>query len=211
MSKASETYERVAAELLERFNHEFGLSSVEGKQRLHGERSGTNWEIDAKGVLRDGSGFVVIECRRYPRKKLDQESIAAVAYRIDDLGASGGIVVSPLQLQRGAGLVANASDVVHVQLDQDCTTTDYVLKFLGRVFVGASITEGAKAGADFSATVSRACKRCGTRFEPIGIERVCASCAGEPAAASPKSDVRKTTCCSQLALRSLSSESSFLV
>jgi hypothetical protein len=166
----------------ESFSHEFGLSSVEGKQRLSGYKSGTKWEIDAKGILQEGIGFVVIECRRYPSKRLDQESIAAVAYRIDDLGASGGIVVSPLELQKGAKLVADEGKMVHVRLNQDCTTTDYVMEFLGKVFVGAGISEKARIGATFSSTVCHPCEKCGKLFQFSGIERVCASCVDKPAA-----------------------------
>jgi hypothetical protein len=182
MSRKSDDYERVAAELLENFSHEFGLSKVEGKQRLSGHKSGTKWEIDAKGILREGIGFVVIECRRYPGKRLDQESIAAVAYRIDDLGASGGIVVSPLELQKGAKLVADEGKIVHVRLNQDCTTTSYVMEFIGKLFVGAEISEGARAGVTFSATVCHPCEKCGKPFQFIGIERVCASCVEKPVA-----------------------------
>jgi hypothetical protein len=47
MAKKWQTYEEVAAHLLDEFAAEFGLSRVEGKQIVDGQHSGTKWEIDA--------------------------------------------------------------------------------------------------------------------------------------------------------------------
>jgi hypothetical protein len=65
MKQKFETYEEVSQYLLNEFASEFGLSRVEGAQTVKGQRSGTNWRLDAKGVKKDGVGFVIIECRRY--------------------------------------------------------------------------------------------------------------------------------------------------
>ena len=46
-----ETYEQVAAYILNQFAAEFELERVEGKQNILG-KSGASWEIDAKGVRR---------------------------------------------------------------------------------------------------------------------------------------------------------------
>ena len=138
MSESSNwrTYEEVARYLLDKFAGFLGLERVEGKQFVPGVKSGTNWEIDAKGISSNGSGFLVVEIRRYTTSRLTQEALAAVAYRIDDVGADGGIVVSPLPLQLGAQKIADASRVVAVQLDQSSTTEQYVLRFLKNVMVG---------------------------------------------------------------------------
>lgn len=133
--KTWESYEEVAQYLLNQFASQFGLGHVEGKQCVPGE-SGTEWEIDAKGVANNGDGFLIIECRRYTKSKLSQESIAALAFRIQDTGANGAIVVSPLDLQSGAKLVAAHKNIQHVILDPKSTTTEYVLRFLNQVFVG---------------------------------------------------------------------------
>src|ERR1700675_4241463 len=87
-------YEEVARDLLNRFAQEFGLKFVEGKQRIQGLRSGTAWEIDAKGVAGGEEGFFIVECRRYTTSKQNQEKVSALAYRISDTGAVGGILVS---------------------------------------------------------------------------------------------------------------------
>lgn len=133
------SYEEVAQYLLNQFASHFGLGHVEGKQLIPGD-SGTTWEIDARGVKSDGEGFIIVECRRYTTSRLSQESIAGLAFRISDTGASGGIVVSPLELQSGAKLVAAHTGVQHVILDPQSTTTDYVMRFLNHVFLGFSDT-----------------------------------------------------------------------
>lgn len=137
LTKGWQSYEEVAQHLLNKFAEHFELGHVEGKQIIGGG-TGTDWEIDAKGVLDGGEAFVIIECRHYTKSRLNQESIAALAFRIQDTGAKGGIVVSPLELQRGAKKVAALASIQHVTLDPQSTTSDYILKFLNQVFVGIS-------------------------------------------------------------------------
>lgn len=134
-SKEWRTYEEVAQYLLEQFADHFGLGHVEGKQLVPGA-SGTNWEIDAKGIKSDGSGIVLVECRRHTTSKLSQEQLGGVAFRITDTGAQGGITVSPLDMQKGAKLIAAHANIVHVMLDPKSTTTEYMMKFLNKLFAG---------------------------------------------------------------------------
>jgi len=135
-NKKWRTYEEAAAYLLNQFAKKFGLKKVEGKQKLMGIVSGTEWEIEAKGVAEDEEIFIIVECRRYTTSKLDQESIGALAYRIKDTGVRGGIIISPFGLQKGAQKVANAENIVSVILDKDSTPQDYILKFLEQIKVG---------------------------------------------------------------------------
>ena len=134
------SYEEVAQYLLNQFAKTFGLGVVEGKQIVPG-KSGTNWEIDAKGLKTGEDGFVIVECRRYTTSRLKQENIGGLAYRIKDTGAAGGIIVSPLPLQEGAEIVAAHEGIKHVILDPNSSTSDYMLRFLNQIFVG--FTEGA--------------------------------------------------------------------
>jgi hypothetical protein len=138
-SKAWQSYEEVALYLLNQFAEHFQLGKVEGKQIIPGE-SGAEWEIDAKGIKCDGEGFIIVECRRHTRSRLNQESMAGLAFRIQDTGAQGGIVVSPLDLQSGAKKVAAYSHVQHVTLDPRSTTSDYMMSFLNQIFLGISET-----------------------------------------------------------------------
>ena len=134
-----ETYEQVARYLLEKMGDTLGLGleSVEGKQKLVG-KSGMEWEIDGKGVKADGEAIVVIECRRYTTSKLKPDAIGGLAYKIGDVGAAGGIVVTPIGVQQGGEKIAKYEGIDVIHLNKDATTTDFVLEFLERVFIGAS-------------------------------------------------------------------------
>ncbi|WP_166831390.1 hypothetical protein [Thalassoroseus pseudoceratinae] len=153
MMKKWETYEEVAAYLLDQFASAFGLSRVEGKQDIEGQRSGTKWQIDGKGVRSGDEGFMIVECRRFTTSKQNQERIGALAYRIIDSGADGGILVSPLGLQKGAEKIANAENITDVYLNEHSTCHEYTLKFLNRMMVG--IQEQATAGDSWECTVFR--------------------------------------------------------
>jgi hypothetical protein len=138
-STAWESYEDVARYLLEEIGDALGLEleRVEGKQTLVGE-SGATWEIEGKGIKAGTGAIVVIECRRYTTSKLKQKDMAAMAWTISDVGASGGIVVTPIGVQRGGQIVAKSAGIEVVHLDANSTTTDYVLKFLNKVFLGVT-------------------------------------------------------------------------
>lgn len=128
-----ETYEDAARAVVRDLVSELGLDSVEEKQIIHGRGSGTNWEIDGKGVR--GDGYFVIEARRKTSSRVKQEEMAALAYRVVDVGADGGILVSPLPLQEGAEKVARAGDIEHIRLAPGATPQDYVARFLDRIVV----------------------------------------------------------------------------
>jgi predicted polyphosphate/ATP-dependent NAD kinase len=133
-----ERYESVARDLLDHFREHFGFDRVESKQQIAG-RSGTSWEIDAKGVCEGtNSAVMLVECRQYRSKRLNQEAVAGLAYRITDTGTSGGIIVSPLPLQDGAKKVAEANNIIHVQLGPDSTSENFAIAFFCRIFVGLS-------------------------------------------------------------------------
>ena len=134
--KKCESYEQTARYLLHQFREKFGLKKVEGKQAIKGKRTGATYRIDAKGVCKGKEGFLVIECRRYTTSRQKQEQVAALAYRIQDAGASGGIIVSPLGIQKGAKKIAAAENIHTVLLDESSTKESYILQFLNQVMVG---------------------------------------------------------------------------
>jgi hypothetical protein len=173
--KAWSTYEEVATYLLDRNAKEFGLEKVEGKQSVPGQRSGTHWVIDAKGIKDDGIGFVIVECRRYTTSKQNQEKIGALAYRIIDTGASGGIIVSPMGFQSGAKKVASSEGILEVMLDANSTPHEFTMRFLNKVMAG--IHDAVSFGDMVTATVHRVCERCGNQFEIKGNEKTCPQCA----------------------------------
>jgi hypothetical protein len=122
--------------LLDQFATELGLDRVEGKQDLPGQRSGTSWEIDAKGVCQGNEGFVIVEFRRYSTSRQEQGKLGHLAYTIIDTGAHGGIIVSALGLQKGAEKIAAAENVVNVILNENCDRYEYIMKFLNKVMIG---------------------------------------------------------------------------
>jgi hypothetical protein len=133
--KAWDTYEQVAQFLLNQFAEVFQLGTVEEKQIVPGE-SGTDWQIDAKGVKEGEDGFVIVECKRHTKSRVNQEIIAGLAYRIKDSGATGGIIVTPIKLQKGAEIVAAHEGIKHVRLDKGSTHSDYIFQFLNQLFIG---------------------------------------------------------------------------
>ena len=152
-----ESYEVVARHLLGEIALELGLKLVEGEQVLTGE-SGAKWKIEGKGVLVDGDeAFVIIECRRYTTSRLKQEQVGGFANRIRDTGASGGILVSPLGLQDGAKLVADAANITSVLLDENSTSTEYLLRFLNRILAGLADT--ARATDNVTAELARGARQ----------------------------------------------------
>jgi hypothetical protein len=134
-----QSYEEVARHLLEQFANHFDLGRVERKQVVPGA-SGTNWELDAKAARRDSEAFLVVECRRHTTSRLSQEDVAGLAFRVSDVGANGAILVSPLELQAGAKIVAESAGVQHVILRADSTTTEYLMRHLNVVFLGVADT-----------------------------------------------------------------------
>lgn len=132
-----ETYEEVCRHILDKFKDEFGLQAVEGKQRLVGKESGTEWEVDAKGIQEDSENIMIIEARRYTTSKQNQEKIAALAYRIKDTGAEGGIIVSPLGLQAGAEKVAAANNIVSVKINAESTPEQFGINYFGNTYIRA--------------------------------------------------------------------------
>jgi len=157
-------YEEVSAYLIDKCAIEFGFARVEGKQKVSGYRSGTEWEIDAKGVREGDEGFVIIECRMRTKSKQKQEDVGALVYRISDTGASGGIIVSPLGLQEGAKKVAQAENIIEVQLDPNSTPQEFSMRFLNKLMVG--MRENIALGFSCSAEVIRAGSNCNQQSRP---------------------------------------------
>jgi hypothetical protein len=148
-----ESYEDVARYLLGQVSDALGLGleTVEGKQTLVGE-SGAKWEIDGKGVNADDGATVVVECRRYTTSKVKQSAVASLAWTISDLGASGGIVVTPIGVQAGGRLIAESADIRIIRLNENATITDYVMEFLDKVSIGRSFSVTLATSFGFSAS-----------------------------------------------------------
>lgn len=132
-------YEETAQNLLNQYADRFGLKAVEGKQKIPGLISGTTWELDAKGICINDKDFIHIEARQYESSKQTQAKLGALVYSIIDTGAAGGIIVSPLGLQEGAELIAQAHNVQDVRLRADSTMGEYLL--VSRNFIAMGMSE----------------------------------------------------------------------
>ncbi len=156
-STSWESYEKVAAFLLNRFRQHFGLATVEGKQQLG------QYEIDARGIREGDSGFIIIECKRHTTSRPNQGILGNLAWQIIDTGATGGIIVSPLGIQQGAQKIADKMDIISVQLNADCTAQEFVMQFLNRVMISHHETLTLKEETGLH--LSRHCDECGRSFE----------------------------------------------
>ncbi len=158
------SYEEVAEYLLNEFANEFGLSRVEGKQMVKGRQSGTQWEIDAKGIREGKEGFIIVECRRYIKSKQSQEKMGGLAYRIIDTGAEGGILVSPLGLQKGAQKIAAASNIIDVRLNPNSTVQDFAVQFLNKIMISKGDCIGLSDSIDVK--IDRPCRNNSKQLKP---------------------------------------------
>jgi hypothetical protein len=152
MEKDWERYERVVRAILESLREHLGYSRVDPKGDLPG-RSGTDWEVDATAYQLDDGKIVLIECKRYPDRKVTQGEMGEQAYRIIETGAAGGLFVTAVGYQEGAKLVANAAKIGMATLNLDATEREYDLDIAGRLFFGREAKGGIRIGATASASV----------------------------------------------------------
>jgi hypothetical protein len=136
------SYEQLAAKLLNDIAHEFGLQSVEGKQKVQGFETGDEPVIDAKGITEEG--FYIIECKHYGSRRVQKSDVGYLAYQIWDARADGAILVSTMGLQAGAEKIAKARNIISVQLNHDSTLADFVMRFLDKIRIGFSARCGIK-------------------------------------------------------------------
>ncbi len=177
MKTTWETYEDVARYILDEFRNELALKTVEGKQRLPGEKSGTIWEIDALGTSISNDAVILIECKRHTTNKLNQETLAGLAYRIEDTGSDGGIIVSPLGLQTGAEKIAKSENIINVKLHENSAPEAFCVEFLDKVFhrFSGNVQAGnATVGGSINAIST--CEHCGKSFTKRNGKTVCDEC-----------------------------------
>jgi|GEM_PF-2125870 len=132
--KTWRNYEELARHVLLRFADILEITEVEAKQRLDGE-SGTQWEIDAKGVLADGSGFLVIECKERASARLGQHTVGELVTVIQEVDAQGGVIVTSVGLQSGAKLLAAHHAFHEVFLPRESTFDSFLAKCGNRVLI----------------------------------------------------------------------------
>ena len=147
-------YEAIARSVLHDLRNHLGITAVSADTDLPG-KSGTSWRVEGTAIRLSDGATVIIECRRYTTKNLNQEAVGGIAFRISDTGSGGALLVTPLPLQEGADLVAASESIAHVILDPTSTTESYLAKFLGQTFHGVSASSTAHASSSAEITVTR--------------------------------------------------------
>ena len=128
-----QTYEEVARAVLHDLRQHLGITNVTGYQDLPGN-SGTSWRVEGTATKTDEGGLLIVECRMHTSQGLSQESLGGLAFRIIDTNGAGGILVTPLDLQSGAKLVAKSRNIAHVLLSPSSTPENYLAEFMGTQF-----------------------------------------------------------------------------
>ncbi len=143
--RKSDEYEINSKDIIQIFKKDLGLESIEGKQKLEGDVE--NWEIDAKGILEEGGGTIVIECKRW-KNRIPKPMVANLAYSIKDVNAQGGILVSPLDMQSGAKNIAEAENINHIKITPESDVNNFDIEIFGKSKGGRSLGASINAVED---------------------------------------------------------------
>jgi hypothetical protein len=149
-----EDYERVTAQILKNLRDELGIETVNQKTVVPGQ-SGTSWKCDVTCYKTGTQKLVIVECRKY-RSKIKQEDMGGFAYRVEDAGATEGLMVTPIGYQQGAQLVANSAKIGMATLNPEATEYEYALQIAKKLFIG--IMDQVRFSD--SCTVERRCGKC---------------------------------------------------
>lgn len=88
--------------------------------------------------------------------------MAGFAFRIQDIGASEGLMITPIGYQKGAKIVAKATRIGLATLNPDATDSEYILEIAEKLFRGLLIFDHG-CGAD-SVFVHRTCSACASEL-----------------------------------------------
>lgn len=102
--------------------------TVKPKKKLDGKKTGTQWEVDGYGYDTNNQ-LILIECKHYNSRFIEQNTVAAFAYIIQDIGAKQGIIVTTLGLQAGAVRVAKAENIGLIKLHYNSTDQNFFVSF----------------------------------------------------------------------------------
>jgi RecB family endonuclease NucS len=121
-------YEATIRSLIDKLRsvkNQLNLIKIEPKTKINGV-SGTIWEIDGIGYDADDN-LVPIECKLRSKYKISQSILASFAYIIKDIGATRGIIVTPIGLQKGAKKIAEHENIEVITLNQNATSNEFDL------------------------------------------------------------------------------------
>lgn len=128
-------YEDVVKQLIYDVRDFLEIGRVEGKQKIKGTLSSTEWEVDVVAYNARDEKLILVECKYRSHSKLSQEVLGGFAYRVMDAEADRGIIVTTIGLQEGASKVASASKIIELKLDPNSTSADYIAKIANQIFI----------------------------------------------------------------------------
>lgn len=124
-------YEQLVEQIYERLLASDDAVTVHRRRRFEGKRSGQSYEIDVSFEFKKVavSFLVLVECKFYSRKVEVGDTIE-FAFKVEDIGAQKGILVSTIGFQRGVFNIARSSGLALVKVNQP-DTFDVVLSSRG--------------------------------------------------------------------------------
>lgn len=133
-------YEDAVRAIINQHRSVFGVEAVDPTPNKVAGKSGHNWDIEITAYTSPKRKDVIVEVRRIKRN-LEPAEAAELAFRVKDTGASKGYFVTPLgrRLSRGAKKIARYWKIGHIEVSDDATAQNYIMKYLD--FVYAQFTE----------------------------------------------------------------------
>jgi len=125
------TYELLVKQIYERLLHLEENVVVHHRRRYRGKRSGQDYEVDLSfEFTRAAVAFLVlVECKFYA-KKVEVGDAIEFAFKVQDIGAQKGILVSTVGFQRGVFNIARSSAMALVKVNEP-DTFDVVISARG--------------------------------------------------------------------------------
>ena len=139
--KAWKSFEDAFRSILEDHKDFFGLDSIEPTPGRAEAKSGHVYDIEVMGYSKGDEKLVLFECRRKSRN-LDPKDAGEFVYRIQTTGAKKGYFVTTLKkgLAKGAKTITGYEQIDHIQLSENATPQEYLMKYLNNFFMGIRST-----------------------------------------------------------------------
>src|SRR5271157_3012191 len=112
------TYEDAVRSIITQHKELFELDSVEPAPLELEGKSGNSWNIEIVGYKAGQRRIVIVEVRRKTTRNLEPEEVGGFAYRIEDVGAEKGYMVTPLErgFSIGAAKIADYEEIGHIKV-----------------------------------------------------------------------------------------------
>jgi hypothetical protein len=133
--KLWKNYEDAVRAIINQHRRVFGVITVDPAPSKITGNSGHEWDIEITAYTSAKRKDVLVEVRRVNRN-IEPAEAAELAFRVKDTRASKGYFVTPLgrRLSRGAKKIAQYHQIGHIEVSDDATAQNYILKCLNFVY-----------------------------------------------------------------------------